>query len=110
MSQPTYLSEDTLYARLQQTTHPVDAANINRHSSIEDSPIGSDDLDSLDTASYHGGFDDTDTTNSYDADEEWEENKQQIQLLFSMIIFPYMGKFLGRKFSFYRKLGPACCS
>ncbi|RUS35051.1 hypothetical protein BC938DRAFT_476400 [Jimgerdemannia flammicorona] len=99
MSQPTYLSEDTLYARLQQTTHHRPLPHPDRHYS--DDEDHSEDEDELDSLHSYGLVDDTDDTDEYDVEEEWEENKRQIQLIFSMVIFPYMGKFLGRKFSFY---------
>ncbi|OZJ06177.1 hypothetical protein BZG36_01025 [Bifiguratus adelaidae] len=38
---------------------------------------------------------------SSDLEREWEENKEQLRLLFSLVIFPFVGKWLGRKFSFW---------
>ncbi|CAO3633305.1 unnamed protein product [Cunninghamella echinulata] len=38
---------------------------------------------------------------SYDAEAEWEETKQQVNTLFSLVIFPFVGKWLGRKCSFW---------
>ncbi|KAI8983810.1 hypothetical protein BDB01DRAFT_835424 [Pilobolus umbonatus] len=38
---------------------------------------------------------------SHDAELEWEETKEQMSALFSMVIFPYVGKWLGRKVSYW---------
>ncbi|KAI9301788.1 hypothetical protein BJ944DRAFT_270950 [Cunninghamella echinulata] len=48
-------------------------------------------------------YDDEDdyTDYSYDAEAEWEETKQQVNTLFSLVIFPFVGKWLGRKCSFW---------
>lgn len=45
---------------------------------------------------------------SYDAEAEWEESKQQIQTLFALVIFPFAGKWLGKKFSFWCKCFIVC--
>ncbi|KAI0639703.1 hypothetical protein C8Q77DRAFT_1152661 [Trametes polyzona] len=43
---------------------------------------------------------------SYDSDEEdriaeqeWQESLQQLQQLFAIVLLPYLGKFLGRRWS-----------
>lgn len=36
-----------------------------------------------------------------DAQKEWEESLEQLQLLLTMIIMPFAGKFLGRKFAYW---------
>ncbi|SAM71686.1 uncharacterized protein UBRO_00279 [Ustilago bromivora] len=56
---------------------------------------------------------DSDSEDSYDSaqlQKEWEEQLDQLKLMFQIIIFPFVGKFMGRKFSFflfdrYRRLG-----
>ncbi|KAI8140724.1 hypothetical protein BJV82DRAFT_581071 [Fennellomyces sp. T-0311] len=50
-----------------------------------------DDLDSQGGDSYY----------SYDAEAEWEESKEQLNALFSLVIFPFVGRWLGKKFSFW---------
>jgi hypothetical protein len=40
---------------------------------------------------------------SSDAQQEWEESLRQLEGLFTMIFFPILGKFLGRRFSHYCK-------
>jgi hypothetical protein len=46
---------------------------------------------------------DDDSFYSSDAEAEWEESKQQLNALFSLVIFPFVGKWLGKKFSFWGK-------
>lgn len=35
------------------------------------------------------------------ADREWRESLEQLELLLSMVIVPYLGKYFGRKFAFW---------
>lgn len=41
----------------------------------------------------------TDSNYELDAQQQWEESLTQIEGLFSMLLFPLIGKALGRKFS-----------
>ena len=36
-----------------------------------------------------------------DAEREWKESLQQLELLLSMVIVPYLGKYFGRKFAYW---------
>lgn len=36
-----------------------------------------------------------------DAEREWKESMQQLELLLSMVLVPYLGKYFGRKFAFW---------
>ncbi|KAH6844988.1 hypothetical protein B0I37DRAFT_173191 [Chaetomium sp. MPI-CAGE-AT-0009] len=36
-----------------------------------------------------------------DAQREWEASLEQLQLLLTMIVMPFAGKFLGRKFAYW---------
>lgn len=36
-----------------------------------------------------------------DADEEWQESMEQLEQLLSMVIIPFMGKFLGKKCAYW---------
>ncbi|KAI9274564.1 hypothetical protein BDA99DRAFT_497917 [Phascolomyces articulosus] len=38
---------------------------------------------------------------TYDAEAEWEETKEQFNALFSLVVFPFVGRWLGKKFSFW---------
>jgi len=35
------------------------------------------------------------------AEREWKESMQQLELLLSMVLVPYLGKYFGRKFAFW---------
>ena len=36
-----------------------------------------------------------------DANQQWQESLEQLELLLSMVIVPYAGKYFGRKFAFW---------
>lgn len=36
-----------------------------------------------------------------DADRQWKESLEQLELLLSMVLVPYAGKYFGRKFAFW---------
>ena len=40
----------------------------------------------------------------YDAQLEWERSLQQLELLLTMVLVPFVGKYLGRKFAFWSML------
>ncbi|KAI9471846.1 MAG: hypothetical protein EXX96DRAFT_622035 [Benjaminiella poitrasii] len=63
----------------------------NPYSSLDDD----DDVKDLHIA------EDEDSLYSYDAEAEWEESKEQISTLFSIVVFPCIGKWLGKKFSYW---------
>jgi hypothetical protein len=44
------------------------------------------------------------------AQQEWEESLQQLQQLFSLVLLPTLGKFLGRRWSYWRKYSLVVCS
>lgn len=43
------------------------------------------------------------TTSSRDMQREWNENLEQGRQLFAMVIFPYVGRWLGKKASYWSK-------
>jgi peptidoglycan hydrolase-like amidase len=53
----------------------------------------------------------SDSNDSYDsellelqaAEQEWEENMRQLQLAVSVLILPTLGKWLGRRWSYWRE-------
>ncbi|TBU34616.1 hypothetical protein BD311DRAFT_861067 [Dichomitus squalens] len=64
-------------------------------------------VQSLDTISNSSG-------DSYDSDEEdrlaeleWQESLQQLQQLLSIVLLPYLGKWLGRRWSYWGTYNPA---
>ncbi|KAF3760483.1 hypothetical protein M406DRAFT_324340 [Cryphonectria parasitica EP155] len=58
-----------------------------------------DDLDSL--PSMSSGVLSSESADSADAQREWEESLEQVQLLLTMVIVPFAGKYLGRKFAYW---------
>lgn len=59
-----------------------------------------DDLDSLPSVSTSDLYSEADS----DAQEEWERSLEQLQLLLTMLVVPWMGKYFGRKFAYWSKL------
>jgi hypothetical protein len=59
-----------------------------------------DDLDSLPSISSDLLSSDASDSPS-DAQKEWEESLEQIQLLLTMVVVPFAGKYLGRKFAYW---------
>jgi hypothetical protein len=59
-----------------------------------------DDIASLpSTASDSDDYSDADS----DAQAEWDRSLEQLQLLLTMMIVPWMGKYFGRKFAYWSK-------
>lgn len=48
-----------------------------------------------------------DSEDDSDAQEEWERSLEQVQLLLTMIIVPFAGKYFGRKFAYWSKHRPS---
>ncbi|RKU44397.1 hypothetical protein DL546_004940 [Coniochaeta pulveracea] len=59
-----------------------------------------DDIDSL-PSTISSGTDSTDSEFQSDAQKEWEQSIDQLQLLLTMVIIPFAGKLLGRKFAYW---------
>ncbi|KAI0183686.1 hypothetical protein EV127DRAFT_486888 [Xylaria flabelliformis] len=57
-----------------------------------------DDIDSLPSTSTESFDSDED---DYDAQKEWEQSLEQLQLLLTMILVPFAGKYFGRKFAYW---------
>ncbi|KAK5628551.1 hypothetical protein RRF57_004266 [Xylaria bambusicola] len=56
-----------------------------------------DDVDSLPSSSTES----FESEDDYDAQKEWEQSLEQLQLLLTMIIVPFAGKYFGRKFAYW---------
>ncbi|KEY65019.1 hypothetical protein S40285_01307 [Stachybotrys chlorohalonatus IBT 40285] len=56
-----------------------------------------DDVDSLPSDSTSDIYSDADS----EAQAEWERSLEQLQLLLTMMIVPWMGKYFGRKFAYW---------
>jgi hypothetical protein len=60
----------------------------------------SDEIDSLPSTDTHSSLDDDEELDS-DAEREWRESLQQIELLLTMVVVPYLGKYFGRKCAYW---------
>lgn len=70
---------------------------------LEQNPYSSLDEDTYDTQVIYSEGEEDDYSD-YDAEAEWEESKEQLSSLFSLVVFPFVGKWLGKKFSFWGKI------
>lgn len=59
-----------------------------------------DELDSLPSLSTDEIYSDEED----DAQAEWERSLEQVQMLLTMVLVPWMGKYFGRKFAYWSKL------
>jgi hypothetical protein len=64
------------------------------------SPSEKDEVDSLPSISSSV----LDSEADDEAQAEWERSLEQLQLLLTMVIVPFVGKYFGRKFAYWSKL------
>jgi hypothetical protein len=69
-------------------------------------PPEDDDIDSLPSDSSGVLSSETDSEYASDAQKEWERSLDQLQLLLTMVLVPFVGKYLGRKFAYWSMLFP----
>lgn len=71
------------------------------------SPSPSSPSDELDSLPDSAPSDDIDSTSSEesesDAEKEWKESLQQLELILTMVLVPYAGKYFGRKCAYWGK-------
>jgi hypothetical protein len=56
-----------------------------------------DEIDSLPSSDDSSDFEES------DAQKEWEASLQQLELLLTMVLVPYLGKYFGRKCAYWSK-------
>lgn len=98
MSDPISLTSGDLSSSV--SAEPIEVYN-NGHGN------GNDDLDSLPSVDTHDSLDyddDTDEHGESDAEREWRESLQQLELLLTVCLVPYMGKYFGRKAAYWGML------
>ena len=71
---------------------------------IDPSPSDRDEVDSLPSISSSALDSDDDVD---EAQEEWERSLEQLQMLLTMILIPFAGKYFGRKFAYWSEF--PCC-
>ncbi|KAF9953874.1 hypothetical protein BGZ72_005095 [Mortierella alpina] len=59
------------------------------------------DIDSIDDDSDFSEFSTTSSTSTRDIQREWDENMEQGRQLFAIVIFPFVGRWLGKKMSYW---------
>ncbi|KAL8731029.1 MAG: hypothetical protein Q9166_003680 [cf. Caloplaca sp. 2 TL-2023] len=67
------------------------------------SPSSTSEVDSLPSSPTTSTLDDdnTDDEEETDAEREWKESLQQLELLLTMVVVPYVGKYFGRKCAYW---------
>lgn len=65
------------------------------------SPESSNDHDDVDSLPSSMDSSDFDSVGESDAQKEWEASLLQLELILTMVIVPYAGKYFGRKFAYW---------
>jgi hypothetical protein len=62
-----------------------------------------DDTESLPDSGTSDDIDESEDENQHesDAEREWKESLQQLELLLTMVVVPYVGKYFGRKCAYW---------
>lgn len=77
-------------------------SEIDAAASFLDPPSNGDEDDEIDSLPSEPDSDDvSEDYSETDAEKEWKESLQQLELLLTMVIVPYMGKYFGRKFAYW---------
>ena len=67
-------------------------------------PVSSNDQVEVDSLPSTIATSDLDSEEESDAQKEWEASLQQLELLLTMVVVPYIGKYFGRKCAFWSEL------
>jgi Mitochondrial import 2 len=66
------------------------------------SPLRDSDLDSLPSSLDSSDYEDVDGEElESDAEQQWKESLQQMELLLTMVAIPFVGKYMGRKCAYW---------
>lgn len=63
----------------------------------------SNDQDEIDSLPSSIDSSDLESVDQSDAQAEWEASLQQLELVLTMVIVPYAGKYFGRKFAYWSR-------
>lgn len=74
---------------------------MSSESYIFDATSEKDEIDSLPSISSSALDSDSDDDDVDEAQEEWERSLEQLQMLLTMIMIPFAGKYFGRKFAYW---------
>jgi hypothetical protein len=75
--------------------------------SYTDVATDEDEIDSLPSSADSSDLSSDDGSQS-DAQKEWEASLQQLELLLTMVLVPYVGKYVGRKFAYWSESSELC--
>jgi len=64
-------------------------------------PESTHDQDEVDSLPSSIDSSELDSEDESDAQREWEASLQQLELMLTMVIVPYAGKYFGRKFAYW---------
>jgi hypothetical protein len=70
-------------------------------------PDSSNEQDEVDSLPSSTDSSELDSEDGSDAQKEWEASLQQLELLLTMMIVPYAGKYFGRRFAYWSEFN-AC--
>ena len=70
-------------------------------SNLSPTTSDSEEIDSLPDSASSDDIDDEEEFRRSDAEKEWKESLQQLELLLTMVVVPYVGKYFGRKCAFW---------
>lgn len=73
----------------------------------ETGPESSSDQDEIDSLPSSIDSSELDSEEESDAQREWEASLQQLELILTMVVVPYAGKYFGRKFAYWSELKPS---
>jgi len=69
---------------------------------IEDAhPESSNDQDEIDSLPSSVDSSDLDSEDESDAQKEWEASLQQLEMMLTMVVVPWVGKYFGRKVAYW---------
>ncbi len=89
---------------IPDTPTPSDhSRNNSQHNSDRDEV---DSIPSISSSILDESDDDESDDGISDAQREWETSLEQLQLLLTMVLVPFAGKYLGRKFAYWSEFCP----
>lgn len=102
---PSPLSRSTTFIKMSELDSSSYMNIGASQPSIIDAPseslIEHDELDELPSEPDSDEVTVSEDEHETDAEREWKESMQQLELLLSMVLIPYLGKYFGRKFAFW---------
>jgi hypothetical protein len=72
---------------------------------LEDAhPESSNDQDEIDSLPSSVDSSDLESEDESDAQKEWEASLQQLEMMLTMVVVPWVGKYFGRKVAYWSKI------